>query len=256
MGNRKYLFFDFDGTVFEGGKYAKETVAAMRAAQEDGYWLILNTGRSQGNFDPTNEGRECPIRWDARIYGMSDIIIGEQAVQRFVLGSKKAKKWARFARKNGIEFWLEGQKNRTKFRFRDPKQRGRLKTAWRLWKETMHDKVTKVILLADYNEQTMPKGDWTVHTDKGWFEVTVRGREKGTAIRDFCRLTGADLADCVCFGDSYNDLDMFRTCPVGICMKAAPKELADLAVYHATTEHGVAEGIEWLLSQVKSEKKS
>ena len=256
MGNRKYLFFDFDGTVFEGKKYAPETVAAMRKAQAAGYWLILNTGRSQGHFDATPEGKACPIRWDARIYGMSDVVIGERAVQRIALGAEKAMQWAVYARENGIYFWLEGQKRIVKFPFHDPELRGKIGSDRELREAMDADTVTKVILIAEYDEQNAPKGDWTVHTDRGWFEVTVRDRQKGTAIRDFCRLTGADLADCVCFGDAFNDLDMFQTCPVGICMKAAPKELSDLAAYHATGEHGVAEGIEWLLEREKSEKKA
>ena len=66
---------------------------------------------------------------------------------------------------------------------------------------------------------------------------------------EYCRLTGTDPKDCVCFGDSGNDLGMFRVCGDGICMQNSPQELIELSSYPAKGEHGVAEGIDRLLQK-------
>ncbi|MBQ3639818.1 MAG: HAD family phosphatase [Clostridia bacterium] len=252
MGKRKYLFFDFDGTVYEGGIYASETVSAMKRVQGAGHWLILNSGRSQGHFETSPEGRKCPIRWDAKIYGMSDILIGDRAVQRMILPPESILKWVEFARRNRIGIQLEGQKNLHPFRFDKTGVFGHFRLLRGIRRAMREDPITELNLLSSYGKYKTPQGEWAIHADHDWFEVTVSGRSKGNAILDFCRLTGADLADCVCFGDAYNDIGMFRICPTGICMKPAPKELSDLAAYHAKSDHGVAEGLEWLFANEKT----
>ena len=77
-------------------------------------------------------------------------------------------------------------------------------------------------------------------------DIFAPGCNKGTALKLFCEKAEIPLSQCVCFGDSENDLDVFRVCPTSICMKHAPEALASLATYHAKTDFGVAEGIRYL----------
>lgn len=247
MERRKYFFFDFDGTLFEGKHYSEKAVAWMRRAQADGHWMILNTGRSQGSFDLDPFLPESPIRWDARIYGMSDILVGDRAIQRVTMTPEAVIEWAEVARRGKIELRLEEpHTNCIPFLFNKPGSQESGLLMERLERLVREVPVTKVELLADYSRDSMPtEGDWTVHSASGWFEVTAKGRSKGSAILDFCRLMGVAREDCVCFGDDYNDVDMFRVCGTGVCMRKAPEELIRIADYHAGTDCGVAEGMEW-----------
>ena len=105
---------------------------------------------------------------------------------------------------------------------------------------------TKLTLLPKMDLSDAPKTELTVIAMDHYADLFAAGCDKGTTISEFCEAMGVELAQCVCFGDSENDVDMFRACPTSIAMAHAPKVLTDLATYHAKTELGVAEGLNWL----------
>ena len=59
----------------------------------------------------------------------------------------------------------------------------------------------------------------------------------------FCERYAIPTEQCVCFGDSLNDLAVFRVCPNSVAMKHSPEELRQCATYIAGGEIGVAEGV-------------
>lgn len=70
-------------------------------------------------------------------------------------------------------------------------------------------------------------------------EMVVKGRSKGQAIRDVCRMLEIDPADTFAFGDSFNDLSMLQAAHVGVAMGNAPEGLKAAADYvTATLEEG------------------
>jgi hydroxymethylpyrimidine pyrophosphatase-like HAD family hydrolase len=81
-------------------------------------------------------------------------------------------------------------------------------------------------------------------------EVGMRGTTKGSAILHVLDRLGADPSTAIGIGDSWNDVEMFEVCGVGIAMGNADPELQALAdevttsvgadgVYNAFARHGL-----------------
>jgi Cof subfamily protein (haloacid dehalogenase superfamily) len=81
-------------------------------------------------------------------------------------------------------------------------------------------------------------------------EVGMRGTTKGSAILHVLDRLGADPATAIGIGDSWNDVEMFEVCGIGIAMGNADPELQALAdevttsvtsdgVYNAFLRHGL-----------------
>ena len=79
-------------------------------------------------------------------------------------------------------------------------------------------------------------------------EITCIGVDKGTAIREVCRMLGADLKDTYAFGDSGNDTEMLKTCAVGVAVGNANAQLKSVADYVAKDieEDGIADAMSHL----------
>ena len=53
----------------------------------------------------------------------------------------------------------------------------------------------------------------------GWLDFTAAGADKGTALRRLAELEGFSLEETLCFGDSENDIPMFRACGISYVME-------------------------------------
>lgn len=76
-----------------------------------------------------------------------------------------------------------------------------------------------------------------------YIEVMMKGCGKDLVIRKTCEYLGIDKKNTYCFGDSENDLGMFREVGAGIAMSHSPEVLKKLAKYVTTTDlEGITEG--------------
>lgn len=77
-------------------------------------------------------------------------------------------------------------------------------------------------------------------------DVTVRGADKGDAVRGVAAALGVDISDTYAFGDGINDLSMIEAAGHGIAMGNAVDELKAAAehVTSAIDEDGVARAME------------
>ena len=85
------------------------------------------------------------------------------------------------------------------------------------------------------------------HSDN--IEVNAKGVSKGDAIKTLCEMLNIDLADTMCFGDSGNDIEMFKVVGIPVVMgnseveelgklaKYKAKNYDELGVYHFLKEH-------------------
>ena len=62
-------------------------------------------------------------------------------------------------------------------------------------------------------------------------EITNKGINKGSGIKDVCNKLNIDIKDTIGFGDSLNDIDMFNTVNYSIAMGNAKEQLKQYATY-------------------------
>ena len=76
-------------------------------------------------------------------------------------------------------------------------------------------------------------------------DVTIRGYDKGDAVRDVTAALGIPHKDSYAFGDGMNDLPMIRTAAHGVAMGNAVEEVKREAEFVTTDIHanGVANGL-------------
>ncbi len=65
----------------------------------------------------------------------------------------------------------------------------------------------------------------------GWLDFTAAGASKGTALRELAKLEGFSLQETLCFGDSENDIAMFRECGISYAMKTGREHVRAQADY-------------------------
>lgn len=243
-----YLFFDLDGTVYLKGRIPDENLLAMRAAQALGHKLILNTGRSRGNTLPL----ECvfDLPWDGMIFGGgAEIWWNGQRSFRQTVSAEICHAWLSYCRQNGFTITFGGSDSRLTFEFKDDPalalDENREICSARLDEMLADDHVTN-LTVRTVLQDGYPQTGMTAIQLSTYADVFAPNCNKGRAIKRFCDLTGASLEQCVGFGDSQNDVEMFRVCPTNICMNTAPAELVALSTYCAKTDRGVAEGLRYL----------
>lgn len=77
-------------------------------------------------------------------------------------------------------------------------------------------------------------------------EMMQAGTSKASGLILLAEELGISLAEVMCFGDSYNDVEMFEVCGTAVAMGNANEEVKKLATYVTATndEDGVAQAIE------------
>ncbi len=247
--NPLYLFFDLDGTVLLDGKLPKQNLYAMRRAQQMGHKLILNTGRSRGGYARATQASVIP--WDGMCFSAADINYQGNNISLNTIDEKDFYIWLDYCMEHRLRLAYCGREFLEFLDFsayrcpmtEQQKQQAREHAAALYRQNTL----TNFSVYAVIPPEQIPRSDLTPIQLSTYADVFPKGCNKGKVILDFCRATGASLEQCVCFGDSTNDIDMFRVCPTSVCMKGAPPELAALSTYQAKSDYGVAEALMHLL---------
>lgn len=68
----------------------------------------------------------------------------------------------------------------------------------------------------------------------GWLDFTMKGVNKGTALLELARIEGFSLKEALCFGDSENDVAMFRECGISYAMETGREHVKEEADYVCT----------------------
>ena len=240
-----YLFFDLDGTVYVNKKIPEANIKAMKAVQEKGHKLILHTGRSYASVQDIKEALD--FSWDGMILGASDLRFEGRVLEQRRISKQESFAWLAYALRHHATIIYGGadilmsiplSKHTEPFTEAEIEQ----------YKQQLDHifethSISNLTVYGVLDREDLPKTDLTVIQLATYADIFPAGCDKGTAIKRFCEILGVPLEQCACFGDSENDLAMFRVCPTSVCMKNAPMELAALATHHAQTDLGVAEGL-------------
>lgn len=85
---------------------------------------------------------------------------------------------------------------------------------------------------------------------EGMIDITPKGINKGSAVKDFCEIWGITPQECVAVGDEGNDVAMFKVAGVGVAMVNSSPDVkvhADYVTEKTNDEDGVAEVVyKWL----------
>lgn len=262
MSRSRIAFLDVDGTILDHGKsVALSTIDAIRAARAAGHLVMLSTGRAASDIHPTV--RE--IGFDGVISnGGAFATIGDETVLARTMPAADVARLRDFFERTGILFFLQTDNGV----YADDRVRTVMDELRRRWGITVDPAVmprfrdiarlpegatAKAVFLGedrgtvDLVREELGDG---FHVVPGSMplpggsngEIGMPGVTKGSAILAVLERLGRDAADAIGIGDSWNDVEMFEVCGVGIAMgnaDAALKEIAD-EVTTSVSEDGVA----------------
>lgn len=247
---KKAIFFDFDGTLWFG-KYGETTLDTLNKLHENCY-LFYCSGRSEGNtqFDLLKG-----LPFDGYLFGGCVAkVLGKEIYRRSFTDEEVSEMLAmpdKYLKRTVVEcekksYRLEGCIEN--YTLPEPVK------SFEFLRDRNNDKVAKFSVIKYPNEKGgyLPvDSDVMEKLERKFFvvnlyhyiEVMMKGCGKDVVIRKTCEYLGIDKKDAYCFGDSENDLGMFRETGTGIAMSHSPEALKKLAKYVTTSDlEGVTEG--------------
>ena len=263
MRGTMLLFFDIDGTLFDDQRHLPPTVKpSLEAARGNGHRLIINTGRTLCNLDHRLD--EFPI--DGWIMGCGTrVIYHGETLQSMEYDPDRSLKLRNLFRALGIPvvyecdtamyFDPETSMNSNIRGFREfAEQHG---IAREITEDDPEFRAVKMFGFADETmirkmescsaELEMPYV--SINRRPGAWEIVPRGYSKGTGI-DFLRgRLDVRKEDCYAFGDSRNDLTMFRHAGHSIAMGNATDDVKAVCTY--VTDRPENDGIQKALKYYK-----
>ncbi len=257
-----YLFFDFDGTVtvdlsavLSDGKVKKcrvlpaEHVRAIRAVYEMGHRIFLCTGRSRGSLLSMREdySEAFSLPWDGMICGASDMWYKGKRLTVTYISREECMAWLDFCKRTERMFCYNGTEEGKRYAFQHPLTEEQIEMIYREVEEMLESNpLTNLSTIPAADVEDIPKSALNVIHLPTYSDLFAPGCDKGTAILQYCKMIGAPMEQTVCFGDSANDMEMFRVCNTRVAMKNAPDSLKAIADYVAKGEYGISEAMEYL----------
>ena len=224
----KVFFFDIDGTLAEGLEVPLSAAGAIKQIREDGNLVFICTGRPvdyvKKNFGDYCDGSICFNGRYAELKGeelydapLSDDIVGE-LVKR--LDELEA----------GYTFYNNGQSFSGGYRdseYESLNLQGQLVYNFNLYfKSFEHFEVIK--------EKMNDICIFNPHGAALSADATIKGSDKGIAIKEVLRKLQIELNDSYAFGDGANDVSMLKAVGHGICMGNGLESTKEVSEYVTT----------------------
>ena len=277
----RIAFLDVDGTILDHGRtIAPSTVEAVRAARAAGCLVFLCTGRSSGDID----ARVLAIGFDGAITnGGAHATYGDEVIVADPMPRDAVERMTAYFERRGLLYFLQTdaavyasrktQAATAAFMEQalsahddadEPQTAPQGIPRFHDLAEADLDHVAKAVFLGD-DPGTVTRtreelGD-RFHVVTGSMplpggtngEIGMSGTTKGSAIQRVLDRLGIDAAASIGIGDSWNDVEMFEVCGVGIAMGNAEEALKARAdevttsihhdgVWNAFVRHGLVAG--------------
>ena len=268
MTNKKYIFFDIDGTILtREGKVLDSTKSALKKAQKRGHEIFINTGRCRNiipevleelNFDGMVCGTGAHAEYHIKeIFKHSFSIdqinrvlqIAEEYKIPIIMSSDTECVASHEDLPVYVELFSGGKIKATDFKsLADIENSPLLKSMRPIVIDDdksgyydNHPGVSDVIFMnspftvAEFNEMVgedinVGKASFKEPDDYSG-EITLGNYTKALGIKSLLENIGADYNDAIAVGDGFNDIDMIRETPLSIAMGNSPQEIKDLADY-------------------------
>lgn len=225
----KTLFFDIDGTLWDRHNMIPEsTIRAIRQASANGHKTFICSGRSRGyitapellgiGFDGIVSACGTMIEFEGReIFSRSiPVDIVEQSIMTVrSFGFRPILEGKEYIYMEESEF---GDDPYGRKLFAELKERCKpIDSLWGRWDINKFSCATDDLDTRECFQILSPFYDFIVHNPR-IVEMVPKGYSKGTGLIHTCQLLGSDPQDSVAFGDSVNDLDMFRAAGTAVAM--------------------------------------
>lgn len=250
---KKIIFLDIDGTLTLPGSNEppKSAIQAIRQARINGHKVFICTGRnvqmllpllryefdgfiaSSGGYIECAGGKifDCPMTEDQRVLALevfkNNGIIRtieckngtyiDEGIKELLHGSEQGNseflRWRKQLEKN-LDFRPIGEYNNQPI----------YKLVF-LCNELSQLNEPKLALENDFVFQLQEKNEQGIING----ELVNRKFDKGQAIKLVCEKLGFKIEDSIGFGDSMNDIEMFRTVGYAVCMENGSSQLKKLA---------------------------
>lgn len=250
--NGKLIFVDVDDTLYSKSqrRVPPSAVQALHQAQENGHKVFINTGRPLAYFE--KEILDLGLNGLLCCNGVHLVIDG-QTIYHQTVPAETMRRIIKSCERYGIYGTLEGAKA-SYFRNHDINfhpHYGFMIQAFDLAPYMPHkfswehaEECDKMIVFAGAGSD-MPgflrELDSLSHImdyiriDDTQYEILLKDHDKGTALLSAAEYFGKTPSDCYAFGDSNNDISMFKKAGHSIAMGNACEELKGYADY--ITEH-------------------
>lgn len=224
MMNRrtKALFFDIDGTLKseKTGEIPQSAKDALKRARELGHLVFLNTGRVRCHLKQI----EAQLETDGFLCGCGTRVIAEgRVLYSYHIPRERGIEIKKDVDECGLDGVLEGTEGCYFHRavshipaveeLKNNIKKSGCTTEYD-WEDTCYD-FDKLYLGSDQNSRCLElfgrlKDMEVINRGGGFYECVPRGHSKATAIDLVLKHYGISLDDAYVFGDSANDLSMFR----------------------------------------------
>lgn len=252
----KIVFFDIDGTLVDNATQVipDSTVKALAQLRQAGHLAVLNTGRPYTHLDP----RILAMDFDGCVSACGmQVQAGGRRLHWTGATQAQCRRMVELCRAWDMDTMFEtptgavhmgplGQEAETEL----------ARIAQRGLTVSQDVENMELIKLVAYDPagtktagfcQGVGDGFTVIHRGRGMLELVPAGNSKSTGIAMVLERFGLDRQDAYAFGDSTNDLPMFRSVGTAVAMGGSPAALCQAADYVTGTvlAGGIAQGLGW-----------
>lgn len=258
--SRKLLFFDIDGTLFDGQKVTESAVRAIERARQLGHLAFVNTGRTLISVDE----RIRKLGFDGYVCGCGNYIsFQDKVLFSNCVSGQQSREILKVMRQCEIPAAYEAD-GAVYFDAAPGQEDERIEAVRRFCGNTgktvprdlaeLPEEFSFVKFLCFYQENSrrieaeayLEKQFTCINSGRDIKEVVPKQYSKGSGIRFLCEYLNADISDCFAFGDSENDIEMFRAVPNAIAMGNCAPGLLPYSTWQtaAIQEDGISKALE------------
>jgi len=230
MAEKKYLFFDIDGTIWDFERRIPDSaVMAIKALRENGHETFLCSGRTMGHI--TSE-KLLGMGFDGIISGCgTNILYHGSCLHLYEIPPEQLEWTLTVTASFQFQSILEGKDYLyfdTEYFSRDPygirlmkelngQHHRTIRDYYGKWEASKLSCDTKKGYQAECYEVLKDVYDFIPHNSTV-LEIVPKGYDKSRGIEMLCGMLNIPMEQTIAFGDSTNDMEMLSIAGIGVAM--------------------------------------